>query len=98
MTDGSPEVFAAFPDSDGQLADVSLNAPSARTGNVYGKMNRHGEKSADARYHDRGATDFARYLAYGGMIPGLPRVSSGPPRLAATIASVPSTQPSSQSI
>ncbi len=70
MTDGSPEVFAAFPDSDGQLADVSLDAPSAKTGNVYGKMNRHGEKSADARYHDRGATDFA-------ALPGMRRNDTG---------------------
>lgn len=70
MTDGSPEVFAAFPDSDGQLADISLDAPSAKTGNVYGKMNRHGEKSADARYQDKGSTNFA-------ALPGMRRNDSG---------------------
>ena len=59
-----------FPDSDGQLADVSLDAPSAKTGNVYGKMNRHGEKSADTRYHDRDSTNFA-------ALPGMRRGDSG---------------------
>jgi site-specific DNA-methyltransferase (adenine-specific) len=68
--DGSAEVLAAFPNSDGQLADVSLDAPSAKTGNVYGKMNRHGEKSADTRYHDRGSTNFA-------ALPGMRRGDSG---------------------
>lgn len=70
MTDGSAQVFDAFPDSDGQLADISLDAPSAKTGNVYGKMNRHGEKSADARYQDKGATDFA-------ALPGMRRNDLG---------------------
>jgi site-specific DNA-methyltransferase (adenine-specific) len=68
--DGSAEVLAAFPNSDGQLADVSLDAPSAKTGNVYGKMNRHGEKSADMRYYDRGSTNFA-------ALPGMRRGDSG---------------------
>lgn len=70
MTDGSMQVFDAFPNSDGAFADVSLDAPSARTGNVYGKMNRRGEKSADARYHDKGSTDFA-------ALPGMRRNDSG---------------------
>lgn len=68
--DGSPEVLAAFPDAPGQQADISLNAPSAKTGNVYGKMNRHGEKSADARYGDKGSTNFA-------VLPGMRRGDSG---------------------
>jgi site-specific DNA-methyltransferase (adenine-specific) len=68
--DGSDEVVEAFPDAPGQQQDVALDAPSARTGNVYGKMNRHGEKSADRRYHDRGSTDFA-------ALPGMRRDDSG---------------------
>lgn len=68
--DGSAEVVAAFPDAPGQQADVSLDAPSAKTGNVYGKMNRHGEKSRDARYHDKGSTDFA-------ALPGMRRLDDG---------------------
>jgi site-specific DNA-methyltransferase (adenine-specific) len=70
MTDGSAQVFDAFPNSDGQLADISLEAPSAKTGNIYGKMNRHGEKSADVRYQDKGATNFA-------ALPGMRRNDTG---------------------
>lgn len=68
--DGSDEVLAAFPDTPGQQQDVALSAPSARTGNVYGKMNRHGEKSADSRYADRGSTNFA-------ALPGMRRGNTG---------------------
>jgi site-specific DNA-methyltransferase (adenine-specific) len=57
--DGSEEVLAAFPQSDGQQADISYDAPSAKTGNVYGKMSREGEASANRRYTDNGSTNFA---------------------------------------
>lgn len=67
---GSEEVLAAFPDAPGQQQDIAINAPSARTGNVYGKMNRHGEKSADSRYTDKGSTNFA-------ALPGMRRSDSG---------------------
>lgn len=70
VTDGSDEVLAAYPDAPGQQQDVALDAPSAKTGNVYGKMNRHGEKSADARYADKGSTTFA-------ALPGVRRGDSG---------------------
>lgn len=68
--DGSDEVLACFPYAPGQLADVAVGAPSARTGNVYGKMNRHGEKSADRRYADNGGTNFA-------ALPGIRRGDTG---------------------
>jgi len=44
---GSEEVLACFPESKGQLADVSDTAPSAKTSNVYGAMARVGEPSQD---------------------------------------------------
>lgn len=68
--DGCDEVLAAFPEAAGQLQDVMPNAPSAKTGTVYGKMNRHGEKSRDARYTDRGATNFS-------ALPGVRRDDGG---------------------
>lgn len=68
--DGSDEVLAAFPDAPGQQADISHTAPSPKTSNVYGKMNREGEASASRRYADRGATDFA-------PLPGQRRGDSG---------------------
>lgn len=68
--DGSNEVLAAFPDAPGQQQDVDPDAPSNNTGLVYGKMNRHGEKTADARYADKGATNFA-------ALPGMRRNDSG---------------------
>lgn len=46
--DGSDEVLAAFPDAPGQRADVSTTAPSPKTSNVYGRMSREGEASADS--------------------------------------------------
>lgn len=47
--DGSDEVLTAFPDAPGKQADVSHTAPSAKAGNVYGKMRRQGEPSANSR-------------------------------------------------
>ena len=47
ITDGSDEVLECFPESAGQLADVSDTAPSAKTSNVYGAMARIGEPSKD---------------------------------------------------
>lgn len=70
LHDGSDEVVDAFPDAPGQQQDVALDAPSARTGNIYGKMNRYGEKSADSRYADKGSTNFA-------ALPGMRRGDSG---------------------
>jgi site-specific DNA-methyltransferase (adenine-specific) len=69
LHDGSDEVVAAFPNSAGQLADVSTNEGS-KTGRVYGKMNREGEATADKRYTDAGSTNFA-------MKPGMRRNDSG---------------------
>lgn len=68
--DGSDEVIAAFPDALGQQQDIDINAPSNKTGLVYGKMNRHGEKSADRRYSDDGSTNFA-------ALPGMRRNDTG---------------------
>jgi len=68
--DGSEEVLAAFPDAPGQQRDIDPDAPSNKTGTVYGQLNRHGEKSAAARYTDRGATNFA-------ALPGMRRDDSG---------------------
>lgn len=68
LLDGSGEVVAAFPDSDGQRGDASPDAPSARTGLVYGKMNRHGEKSASSRYELHGNS---------GPLPGMRRFDTG---------------------
>jgi site-specific DNA-methyltransferase (adenine-specific) len=67
---GSDEVIAAFPEAPGQQQDIDINAPSNKTGLVYGKMNRHGEKSADRRYTDDGSTNFA-------ALPGMRRNDSG---------------------
>jgi site-specific DNA-methyltransferase (adenine-specific) len=68
--DGSPEVLEQFPDAPGQMADVSFTAPSAKTSNVYGAMQRAGEASQDARYTDTGGTNFA-------MKPGARRLDTG---------------------
>ncbi len=50
--DGSEEVIAAFPQSDGQIADTSSSSSSRKTQNVYGAMRRgngrEGELSADS--------------------------------------------------
>jgi site-specific DNA-methyltransferase (adenine-specific) len=68
--DGSPEVLDRFPDAPGQMADASLTAPSAKTSNVYGAMQRVGEASQGARYTDAGGTNFA-------MKPGARRLDTG---------------------
>jgi len=72
--DGSDEVLALFPDSKGQLAPVSTNTEPRKTQNVYGAMRRGNgrgsEASADRRYADKGATNFA-------LFPGARRNDSG---------------------
>jgi len=68
--DGSDEVLAAFPQAPGQLADASTSAPSARTKNCYGKMNREGEATVDKRYTEEGSTNFA-------ALPGQRRFDQG---------------------
>lgn len=45
--DGSDEVLAAFPNAPGQQGDISPTAPSPKTSNVYGRMSRDGEPSAN---------------------------------------------------
>ncbi len=45
LHDGSDEVVALFPHSEGQQVDISDTAPSAKTGRVYGAMRRQGEAS-----------------------------------------------------
>ena len=65
---GEPEVLACFPDSKGQLADVSHTAPSAKTSNVYGAMKREGEASQDS--DNEGEVGFK-------MKPGARRLDSG---------------------
>ena len=70
MHDGSPEVLALFPDAPGQFADASRSAPSDKTSNVYGKMRREGEPSADRRYTENGSTNFA-------ALPGARRNDTG---------------------
>jgi site-specific DNA-methyltransferase (adenine-specific) len=68
--DGSPEVLEQFPDAPGQMADVSFTAPSAKTSNVYGAMQRIGESSQETRYTDAGGSNFA-------MKPGARRLDTG---------------------
>ena len=68
--DGSDGVLQAFPDAPGQQQDIDPYAPSPKTGNIYGKMNREGEASADRRYTEKGATNFA-------ALPGQRRGDSG---------------------
>lgn len=72
--DGSDEVLAAFPEAPGQLAPISTNAEARKTQNVYGAMKRgngrDGEASAERRYADKGATNFA-------PLPGARRDDSG---------------------
>lgn len=68
ITDGSEEVVGAFPSAPGQLANVKRGG--TKTANVYGKMNREGEASADKRYTNEGSTNFA-------PLPGQRRNDSG---------------------
>jgi len=70
IRDGSEEVLAGFPSAPGQLADISNSAPSKKTSNVYGAMNRVGEPSQETRYAEEGGTNFA-------MKPGARRLDSG---------------------
>lgn len=66
--DGSDEVVSFFPDAKGQLADVSTAAPSDKTNNVYGKMRRESEPSANS--DNDGAVGFK-------IEPGARRLDSG---------------------
>ncbi len=65
---GSDEVLAAFPQAPGQMANVSTTAPSPKTSNVYGKMRREGEPSANS--DNDGAVGFK-------MKPGMRRLDAG---------------------
>ena len=66
--DGSDEVLGAFPQAPGQMANVSTTAPSPKTSNVYGKMLREGEPSANS--DNEGAVGFK-------MKPGMRRLDAG---------------------
>lgn len=68
LHDGSDEVVALFPQSAGQLADISSTAPSAKTSNVYGAMKREGEPSQDS--DNNGTVGFK-------MKPGARRLDEG---------------------
>jgi len=68
--DGSDEVRAAFPSAPGQQQDIDPQAPSPKTGHIYGAMKREGEYSADRRYTREGATNFA-------ALPGARRNDAG---------------------
>lgn len=72
LHDGSEEVVAAFPESDGQLVDASSSSSSRKTQHVYGHMKRgngrDGEASADS--DNDGAVGFK-------MKPGARRGDSG---------------------
>jgi hypothetical protein len=68
LHDGSDEVVAAFPNAPGQQADISYSAPSEKTSNVYGRMRREGEPSADIE--NGGTVGFQ-------MRPGARRLDSG---------------------
>lgn len=57
--DGSDEVLALLPDAPGQQGPAGGDSPSQKTHNVYGKMNRQGERSANKRYTENGGTNFA---------------------------------------
>lgn len=66
--DGSEDVLAAFPQAAGQQGPVSGAASSEKTSNVYGRMKRGGEPSADG--DNKGAVGFK-------MKPGMRRVDQG---------------------
>lgn len=68
--DGSDEVLDAFPNAPGQLADIKYDADERKTGNIYGKMKRGHEPSADKIYTENGGTNFA-------MKPGARRLDTG---------------------
>jgi site-specific DNA-methyltransferase (adenine-specific) len=66
--DGSDEVLAAFPQAPGQMAAISGTAPSEKTSNVYGRMAREGEASAESA--NDGVVGFK-------MRPGMRRLDAG---------------------
>lgn len=63
--DASEEVLEHFPDAPGQQAPVKGDEPSSATKHVYGERKRvafgtrEGEASANRRYTEKGATNFA---------------------------------------
>lgn len=68
LHDGSDEVVALFPQSAGQLADISSTAPSPKTSGIYGAMKREGEASQNS--DNEGAVGFK-------MKPGARRLDEG---------------------
>lgn len=50
--DGSDEVLDAFPQAGGQLAATSTDASSVKTQNVYGQLQRGGERRVEPRRED----------------------------------------------
>lgn len=66
--DGSDEVLQCFPDAPGQMAAISGTAPSPKTSNVYGRMNRENEASENS--DNKGAVGFK-------MKPGMRRLDAG---------------------
>lgn len=66
--DGSDEVLAAFPQAAGQQGPISSTAPSEKTSNVYGRMKREGEPSANS--DNEGAVGLK-------MKPGMRRLDEG---------------------
>ncbi len=67
LLDGSGEVVAMFPESDGQRGEVVADG-QPKTGLVYGRMMRHGERSADRHYGDS---------ILSGPLPGMRRFDTG---------------------
>jgi len=76
--DGSDEVLAAFPSAPGQQGDLRAQDHVVPQGNAFGqfgpkrahKARRDGEASAERRYAEQGATDFA-------VLPGMRRQHPG---------------------
>ena len=60
-TDGSDTILAVLPDAPGQLADASPDAPSSRTGNIYGKMARGGESATGRTKREETSKSAARF-------------------------------------
>ena len=65
---GEDDVLAAFPQAPRRMANASTTAPSPKTGNVYRKMRREGEPSANS--DNEGAVGFK-------MKPGMRRLDAG---------------------
>lgn len=82
--DGSDEVLECFPDAPGQIADASADAPSNRTGSVYGDMRRgddpmptRADSGSAARFFNRcewTAEEQIERIAYQAKAPGAERV------------------------